>query len=147
MPWKWWAKYQKFDEQNAKVEVVDLFHFLVSLAQTLGMTADESRAIVLSWIDAVNRGDGEAVAGGFAAGATWWVSGSLPVSGLYEGRDAIMRDFFAPALDLFQPGTFRLEPKSVIAEGARVAVEWEGFAISAKGCDRSEEHTSELQSH
>jgi len=27
VPWKWWAKYQKFDEQNAKVEVVDLFHF------------------------------------------------------------------------------------------------------------------------
>jgi dimeric dUTPase (all-alpha-NTP-PPase superfamily) len=41
VPWKWWAKYQKFDEQNAKVEVVDLFHFLVSLAQTLGMTADD----------------------------------------------------------------------------------------------------------
>ncbi len=41
VPWKWWAKYQKFDEQNAKVEVVDLFHFLISLAQTLGMTADD----------------------------------------------------------------------------------------------------------
>ena len=41
VPWKWWAKYQKFDEQNAKVEVVDLFHFLVSLAQTLGLTADD----------------------------------------------------------------------------------------------------------
>ena len=41
VPWKWWAKYQKFDEQNAKVEVVDLYHFLVSLAQTLGMTADD----------------------------------------------------------------------------------------------------------
>ncbi len=41
VPWKWWAKYQKFDEQNARVEVVDLFHFLVSLAQTLGMTADD----------------------------------------------------------------------------------------------------------
>jgi len=41
VPWKWWAKYQKFDEQNAKVEIVDLFHFLVSMAQTLGMTADD----------------------------------------------------------------------------------------------------------
>jgi dimeric dUTPase (all-alpha-NTP-PPase superfamily) len=41
VPWKWWAKYQEFDDQNAKVEVVDLFHFLVSLAQTLGMTADD----------------------------------------------------------------------------------------------------------
>ena len=37
VPWKWWAKYQKFDAQNARVEVVDLFHFLISLAQTLGM--------------------------------------------------------------------------------------------------------------
>jgi len=41
VPWKWWAKYQDFDEQNAKVEVVDLFHFLVSLAQVLGMSADD----------------------------------------------------------------------------------------------------------
>lgn len=41
VPWKWWAKYQKFDEQNARVEVVDLFHFLISLAQTLGMSADD----------------------------------------------------------------------------------------------------------
>jgi len=41
VPWKWWAKYQDFDKQNARVEVIDLFHFLVSLAQTLGMTADD----------------------------------------------------------------------------------------------------------
>ena len=41
VPWKWWAKYQKFDEQNARVEVVDLFHFVISLAQTLGMSAED----------------------------------------------------------------------------------------------------------
>lgn len=41
VPWKWWAKYQEFDLQNARVEVVDLFHFLVSLAQVLGMTAED----------------------------------------------------------------------------------------------------------
>lgn len=41
VPWKWWAKYQRFDEQNARVEVVDLFHFLISLAQVLGMNADD----------------------------------------------------------------------------------------------------------
>jgi dimeric dUTPase (all-alpha-NTP-PPase superfamily) len=41
VPWKWWAKYQTFDEQNARVEVVDLFHFLVSLAQVLGMSAED----------------------------------------------------------------------------------------------------------
>ncbi len=47
VPWKWWAKYQKFDEQNARVEVVDLFHFLISLAQVLGMSADDVFAAYL----------------------------------------------------------------------------------------------------
>jgi dimeric dUTPase (all-alpha-NTP-PPase superfamily) len=41
VPWKWWAKYQKFDRQNARVEVVDLFHFLISLAQVLGMSSED----------------------------------------------------------------------------------------------------------
>ena len=41
VPWKWWAKYQEFDKQNAKVEIVDMLHFLVSLAQVMGMEAEE----------------------------------------------------------------------------------------------------------
>ena len=41
VPWKWWAKYQTFDKQNARIEVVDLFHFLISLAQVLGMSAED----------------------------------------------------------------------------------------------------------
>jgi len=41
VPWKWWAKYQKFDKQNARVEVADLFHFLISLAQVLDMSAED----------------------------------------------------------------------------------------------------------
>lgn len=41
VPWKWWAKYQSFDKQNARVEIVDLFHFLISLAQAMGMSADD----------------------------------------------------------------------------------------------------------
>ncbi len=41
VPWKWWAKYQTYDEQNARVEIVDLFHFLISAAQVLGMSAQD----------------------------------------------------------------------------------------------------------
>ncbi len=47
VPWKWWAKYQEFDRQNARVEVVDLFHFLISLAQVLGMSAEDVHAAYL----------------------------------------------------------------------------------------------------
>jgi dimeric dUTPase (all-alpha-NTP-PPase superfamily) len=41
VPWKWWANYQEFDRQNARVEVVDLLHFLISSAQVLGMSAED----------------------------------------------------------------------------------------------------------
>ena len=41
VPWKWWAKYQKYDRQNARIEIVDLFHFLISLAQVAGLTAQD----------------------------------------------------------------------------------------------------------
>ncbi len=47
VPWKWWAKYQEFDKQNARVEVADMFHFLISLAQTLGLTAEDVYQIYL----------------------------------------------------------------------------------------------------
>lgn len=39
VPWKWWAKYQQYDRQNARVEIIDMFHFLISLAQIVGMSA------------------------------------------------------------------------------------------------------------
>ncbi|MHB0939311.1 MAG: dUTPase [Armatimonadota bacterium] len=41
VPWKWWAKYQQFDKQNCCVEVVDMLHFLISMAEVLGMSADD----------------------------------------------------------------------------------------------------------
>jgi dimeric dUTPase (all-alpha-NTP-PPase superfamily) len=41
VPWKWWASYQKFDKQNARVEIVDLLHFLVSLAQVMEISHEE----------------------------------------------------------------------------------------------------------
>ncbi|MDR2677111.1 MAG: dUTPase [Puniceicoccales bacterium] len=47
VPWKWWAKYQKLDLQNARVEVVDLLHFLMATAQTLGMSAGDVYAAYL----------------------------------------------------------------------------------------------------
>ncbi len=47
VPWKWWAKYQQFDQQNCRVEVIDLFHFLISIAQVLGMTPDDLYAAYL----------------------------------------------------------------------------------------------------
>jgi len=38
--WKWWSKDQ-LDMQNIRVEIVDLMHFLTSLALTAGLTAED----------------------------------------------------------------------------------------------------------
>ena len=41
VPWKWWAKYQNYDKQNARVEIVDILHFLISAAQVVGLSAQD----------------------------------------------------------------------------------------------------------
>lgn len=40
--WKWWrSKVDLFDEQNVKVELVDILHFWISACQVMGMSADD----------------------------------------------------------------------------------------------------------
>ena len=46
LPWKWWAKYQTYDRANVQVEIVDLLHFLVSLAQVAGLEVKNLHVIM-----------------------------------------------------------------------------------------------------
>ena len=40
--WKWWrTQVDLFDEQNLKVELVDILHFWVSACQVMGLSADD----------------------------------------------------------------------------------------------------------
>jgi dimeric dUTPase (all-alpha-NTP-PPase superfamily) len=47
LPWKWWAKYQTYDRANVQVEIVDLLHFLVSLAQVAGLSAQDMHELYM----------------------------------------------------------------------------------------------------
>jgi len=49
LPWKHWRPQgaQEFDIQNARVELVDMFHFLMSIGQVLGMTAESFTRIYM----------------------------------------------------------------------------------------------------
>jgi len=40
IPWRWWEN-TKFDEQNARVELVDMIHFVVSMAINVNLTPEE----------------------------------------------------------------------------------------------------------
>ena len=40
IPWKWWRK-EKTDLQNVRVEIIDIFHFLLSAAACAGMDGED----------------------------------------------------------------------------------------------------------
>ena len=39
--WKWWKKPTKFNQDDAKEELVDIWHFVVQASLELGLTPDE----------------------------------------------------------------------------------------------------------
>lgn len=39
--WKWWKNPTKFDDVQARQEVIDLWHFLIQMSIELGMTPNE----------------------------------------------------------------------------------------------------------
>ncbi|EKD26498.1 MAG: dUTPase [uncultured bacterium] len=41
VPWKWWAKYQKFDAQNVVVELIDILHFWISACQVMNLSSED----------------------------------------------------------------------------------------------------------
>jgi dimeric dUTPase (all-alpha-NTP-PPase superfamily) len=53
--WKWWRrKVDLFDEQNLKVELVDILHFWVSACQVMGLDAEDVHRMYMQK-NAVNR--------------------------------------------------------------------------------------------
>lgn len=97
------------------------------------MSADESKKLVLGFIEDLSNGNITAVEAAFAEDASWWLPGSLPVSGTFKGKKAIFEDFFGKAFPYFEPDSMSIQVKSAIAEDDAVAVEWIARARSAKG--------------
>lgn len=58
----------------------------------------EAKAVLSRYLDALTAGDLDAIADSFAEDATWSVHGTMPVSGIRQGRDAIM-EFLVGYLD------------------------------------------------
>jgi ketosteroid isomerase-like protein len=90
-----------------------------------------NRETIERYVEALQHGGD--IATFFAEDASWTLAGRLPLSGRWEGRDAIMNDFFGQVRSLYQPGSVRLEVTSLTAEGDRVALEWTSRARTADG--------------
>lgn len=97
------------------------------------MGATENKQVVFGFVEALSRGNIDAINAALADDATWWLPGSLPVSGTHRGKKGIFDGFLAKAAPLFQPGSLSIQVQNTIAEGDSVAVEWIARGKTAKG--------------
>ena len=94
----------------------------------------DAKDVVRHYVTAVEAGDQQAIRDLFAPDAVWTLrAGELPISGAWEGREAIMGDFLATAMSYYEPGTVRLEITSMIAEGDEVVLQWTSRARTRHG--------------
>lgn len=109
-----------------------------ALVLTIGDSAPsagptDGRAVIDRYIAALNDGDAAVVAGSFAHDAVWKLDGELPISGIWDGRDAILNGFFGTAAELFEPGSTRVEVTRMLVDGADVVLEWTSRARTRNG--------------
>jgi uncharacterized protein (TIGR02246 family) len=95
--------------------------------------APDARAVVSRYLTAIQDGDASTIRELFAPAATWHLRGDLPISGLWQGRDAILDEFLARALGHYEPGSVRLEPTEMVVEGDTVVLEWVSRARARGG--------------
>jgi uncharacterized protein (TIGR02246 family) len=94
------------------------------------MSIERSRQVARDFVEALSRGDGDAIADAFTDDGVAWTLGSLSLSGTHP-RDEIRR-LSAEILRAFPKG-LRFSIRSLTAEGDRVAVEAESDGVHASG--------------
>ena len=102
----------------------------MTTAAETGRPGTEAKAVLCRYLDALTAGDLAVVAGTFAEDATWSVHGTMPLSGIKQGRGAIM-EFLISAVSLYQPGTQTFTLGEITAEDDRAVLEWRVRGIAS----------------
>ena len=104
-------------------------------AQLVTSTGTESRALVERAVGALGQGDLETLASCVADNVTWELVGQdyFPGGPVFAGKEACVRELAPAAAAVYDLSTFSLTPRSVIAEGDTVAVEFGLTATTARG--------------
>ena len=87
---------------------------------------EANKKLVMEFHEVFSTGDVDKILSYMAPTATWWVAGTLELSGTYDVDG--MRELFSGVASGVKGGAIRLTPNGVTAEGERVAVETESYA-------------------
>jgi ketosteroid isomerase-like protein len=95
------------------------------MAVTTSTETEASRATVLKFLEVFSSGDVPAILDMMTDDATWWVAGTIPLSGTKDRKG--FGEMLSGVSDTCK-GPIKLTPHGVTAEGERVAVETESYA-------------------
>lgn len=95
------------------------------------MTLEQTnKQLVQRFWEAFSAGDQKAVLDMMDDSATWWIAGSMPISGTYD--KAAFAQLLGGVSDAMT-GPIVIKPSAMTAEGERVAVEAESMVVTRKG--------------
>lgn len=94
------------------------------------MDQETSKSVVTRFLETFSGGDVDAIMNMMTDDATWWVAGTLELSG--TKTKAEFRELLSGISELCE-GPIALTPKSMIAEGDTVAAEVESLARLRNG--------------
>lgn len=92
---------------------------------------EQNKQTVKHFMEVFSTGNVDATMALMADSATWWVAGTMPISGTYN--KAQFRELLSGVGASCEGGAIKLVPKAFTAEGERVAVETESFASLNNG--------------
>ena len=94
------------------------------------MDDKDNKALVERFLEVFSSGEVDAIMDMMTDDATWWVAGSWELSGTKDKQ--AFRELLSGISDLVD-GPMKLTPKSIIAEGDKLAVEAESLAHFKNG--------------
>jgi ketosteroid isomerase-like protein len=100
------------------------------------VSTEETRKVVAVYVDALQRGDIDALRASFTPKATWTICGDIPVAGTWTGPDEILDGFLASVtatLDPAAPVTQDLHRIIADGDGDVAVAEWTSHARARNG--------------
>lgn len=93
---------------------------------------DGNRQVIERIFEGLGRGDPSAFRDSLAEDVVWRVPGEGVWAGVYEGREAVMRDLLRPVFAQFAD-TYVNTAENIIVEGDRAVIECRGSVTTKKG--------------
>ncbi|MEM9175417.1 MAG: nuclear transport factor 2 family protein [Myxococcota bacterium] len=103
------------------------------------MDAETSKQIVLDYLAAQGRGDGEKMAALLADDVQWRPPLGVPI-GQPTGRETVMRTMAEAGAKFFDLSTMQVEIKWIVAEGDKVVIRQSATAKATNGRDYANEY-------